>query len=90
MVGLIRFWSAKPPAFITVQRQQTIVNVDIKFSAHDTHLKKHSGTLTIERFESQIILIFGALKPKGLNEIAKIGYGNLREENLNIMNNYII
>jgi hypothetical protein len=32
----------------------------------------------------------GAIKLKGLNMIAKIGYGNLREENLSFDNNYII
>jgi hypothetical protein len=35
---------------------------------------------------------FGASKPKGLNRIAKIGYGHLclREENLSFNNNLII
>jgi hypothetical protein len=34
----------------------------------------------------------GAIKPKGINRIAKIGYGHifLREENLSFINNYII
>jgi hypothetical protein len=34
----------------------------------------------------------GAIKPKGLNMIAKFSYGNLclREKNLSFINNYII
>ena len=31
----------------------------------------------------------GAIKPTGLNEILKIFYGHLREENLSFDNNYI-
>jgi hypothetical protein len=41
-------------------------NVDIKFSAHDTFLEKHSsGTLKIRRLESQAISSFGSNKTKG-------------------------
>jgi len=34
----------------------------------------------------------GAIKPKGLNRIAKIGQGHigLREDNISLNNNYII
>jgi hypothetical protein len=38
-------------------------NVDVKFSAHDTFLElPSSGTLKIERLESQIIKVLGANK----------------------------
>jgi hypothetical protein len=35
--------------------------------------------------------VLGAIKPKGLNRIAKIGYGHLclKQENLSFINNYI-
>ena len=68
-------------------------NVDIKFSAHDSFLEQpSSGTLNVERLESQIILKVLGSKPKGLIPILKIGYGHLclREENLRFNNNYII
>jgi hypothetical protein len=51
-----------------------------------------SGTLKIERFESQIILkLFGNNKAKGIYGIAKIPYGHLyqREKNLSFNNNCI-
>ena len=49
-------------------------NVDIKFSAHDPFLESSSsGTLKIERLESQIFKVLGPIKPKGLNKIAIIG-----------------
>jgi len=57
----------------------------LKFpSAYDASLEKpSSGTLKIERLESQ---------PKGLNRIDKVGYDHLllREENLSFINNHII
>ena len=41
-------------------------NVDIKFSAHEAFLEwSSSGTLKIERLESQIIYSFGSNKTKG-------------------------
>jgi len=41
-------------------------NADIKFSVHGTFLEyPSSGTLKIERFESQIIYTFGNNKTKG-------------------------
>jgi hypothetical protein len=49
--------------------------------------------LIIERLENQIILkCLGAIKTKGLNRTAKIGYGHLclRMENLSFDKNYII
>jgi hypothetical protein len=52
-----------------------------------------SGTIAVERMESQIIKkVLGASKPKGLNRIAKMGLSHLclREENLSFNNNYII
>jgi hypothetical protein len=38
------------------------------------------------------LIVFGSNKTKGLNKIAKIGYGNLclREENISLDENYII
>ena len=49
-------------------------DVDIKFNEHDVFLESPpSGTLNIEIMESQMILKFlEAIKPKGLNKIAKI------------------
>ena len=49
-------------------------NVDIKISVDDACLEKpSSGTLRIERLESQIRLsCFGAIKTKGLSSIDKI------------------
>jgi hypothetical protein len=46
-------------------------NVDIKFNAHDASLEQPPpGMLKIERLESQI-KVLRAIKPKGLNRIAK-------------------
>jgi hypothetical protein len=48
--------------------------VNIKFSAHDAFLEQSSsgsGTLKIDRLESQISL--GAIKPQDINRIATIG-----------------
>jgi hypothetical protein len=43
-------------------------SVDIKLSAHDAFLEKStSGTLKIERLESQMTQCLGAIKPKDLN-----------------------
>ena len=36
-----------------------------------------TGRLKIEILESQIINVLGAIKRKGINRIAKIGYGHL-------------
>jgi len=49
-------------------------NVDIKSSVYDAFLESpSSGTLKIEKLEHQIILkSFGAIRPKGLNRLAKI------------------
>jgi len=48
--------------------------VDIKFSVHNEFLEEpSSGTLKIAILESQLILkCLAAIKPKGLNRIAKI------------------
>jgi hypothetical protein len=56
--------------------------------AHQAFLEHpSSGTPRVKRLEDQtIIKSLGAIKPKGLNRISKIGYGHLclREENLRI------
>ena len=52
----------------------SLKNVDIKVIAHDAFLERPwSGTLKIEILESPKFKVFGAIKPKGLNSIAKIG-----------------
>jgi hypothetical protein len=40
--------------------------------------------LKIERWEIQIIKVLEAIKPKGLNSIAKIGYGHLCQRGDNL------
>ena len=50
-------------------------SVDLKFSANDAFLEKpSSGTLTIQRLESQFkqFIVLGAIKPQCLNTVAKI------------------
>ena len=67
---------------MTMVEQWCSKNVDIKLSTNNAFLESpSSGTLKVERLESQIILkSLGAIKPDGLNRIAKISYVYLREE----------
>jgi hypothetical protein len=48
--------------------------------------------LKIEKTGKPYNLVLGAIKPKGLNRRAVIGQGQLclREDNLSLINNYII
>ena len=61
-------------------------NVDIKFSAHDAF----SGITFIRYAQNRKIgktnnlNFLGAIKPKGLNRIAKIGYGHIYLRGVNI------
>jgi hypothetical protein len=43
-------------------------------------------------WKAKYLKVLGAIKPKGLNRLAKISYGHLylREENVSFINNYII